>query len=191
VAANQEIKGPATGPMYLECARRDGEALVPDGIHSAQPWWETLKVYYYTVSYVWLSLEGQPRRVWIDHLGAQREALKVAKRRGIKGASGRVIQPWHFPGSAVCHDNAGCGDGRDPHRGERLPGTGGKPICGICARLNDRAKQRCITKWLALRARWRPFEYHPELGLLHPALRRSSSRQPESRSQYGRVHGPY
>jgi hypothetical protein len=140
VAANQEIKGPATGPMYLECARRDGEALVPDGIHTAQPWWETLKVYYCTVSYVWLSVEGLPRRVWIDHLGAQREALKVAKRRGIKGASGRVIQPWHFPGSAVCHDNAGCGDGRDPHRGERLPGTGGKPICGICARLDDRAK---------------------------------------------------
>jgi len=32
VAANQEIKGPASGAMYLECARRDGEALVEDGI---------------------------------------------------------------------------------------------------------------------------------------------------------------
>jgi hypothetical protein len=32
VPANQEIKGPASGAMYLECARRDGEALVQDGI---------------------------------------------------------------------------------------------------------------------------------------------------------------
>ena len=46
----------------------------------------------------------------------------MAKRRGIKGTSGRVIQPWHFAGSTVCHDNAGCEDGRDPHHGERLPG---------------------------------------------------------------------
>ena len=42
----------------------------------------------------------------------------MAKRRGIKGTSGRVIQPWHFPGSAVCHDNARCEDGRDPQRGD-------------------------------------------------------------------------
>jgi hypothetical protein len=32
VTANQEIKGPASGAMYLECANRDGEALVQDGI---------------------------------------------------------------------------------------------------------------------------------------------------------------
>src|SRR5690242_13072985 len=32
VAANQEIKGPASAATYLECACRDGEALVQDGI---------------------------------------------------------------------------------------------------------------------------------------------------------------
>lgn len=64
----------------------------------------------------------------------------VAKRRGTKGTSGRVVQPWRFAGSAVCHDNVGCEAGRDPHGGERLPGTGGKPLCGICARLDNRAK---------------------------------------------------
>jgi hypothetical protein len=33
VAANQEIKGPASGATYLKRARRDGKALVQDRIH--------------------------------------------------------------------------------------------------------------------------------------------------------------
>jgi hypothetical protein len=86
-----------------------------------------------------LVLTGAAARV-DDHVGAQRGALELDKKRGIKGKSGRLIQPWHFSSSAVCHDNAGCEDGWDPQRGERLPGTGGKPLCGICARLDDRAK---------------------------------------------------
>ena len=32
MAANQDIERPASRTMYLECARRDGEALVQDGI---------------------------------------------------------------------------------------------------------------------------------------------------------------
>jgi hypothetical protein len=32
MAANQEIKGPASGAAYLERARRDDEAFVQDGI---------------------------------------------------------------------------------------------------------------------------------------------------------------
>ena len=106
---------------------------------NCRAWWETLEVYYCRLSYVLALTSGSRARVDADPC-AQRGAPKVAKGRGIKGTSGRVIQPWHFPGSAVCHDNARCEDGRDPHRGERLPGTGGKPLCGVCARLDERAK---------------------------------------------------
>jgi hypothetical protein len=57
VAANQEIKGPASGAMYLECARRNGEALVQDRIQLQSPGWRLLE---YTP--VRLSVDGrQPR----------------------------------------------------------------------------------------------------------------------------------
>jgi hypothetical protein len=61
VAANQEIEGPSSGAMYLECPRRDGEALVQDGIQLESLGWGTLEVYFCTVSHVWLSVDGQPR----------------------------------------------------------------------------------------------------------------------------------
>ena len=59
VAANQDIERPASRAMYLECARRDGEALVRDGIQLREPRWETLEVYYCTGSYVRLSVDRQ------------------------------------------------------------------------------------------------------------------------------------
>jgi len=139
MTANQEIKGPASGAVYLEGACRDGEALVQHGIQLQSLGGGLLKYTSVSRPMRGSALTGAAAHV-DDHVGAQRGALEVDKKRGIKGTSGRLIQPWHFSGSAVCHDNAGCEDGRDPQRGERLPGTGGKPLCGTCARLDDRAK---------------------------------------------------
>jgi hypothetical protein len=47
---------------------------------------------------------------------------------------------WNGMRESVCHDNPRCADGALIVRGERRVGTGGKPLCPNCAKL-DRANR--------------------------------------------------
>ena len=50
--------------------------------------------------------------------------------------------PWHSTraGETVHHDNTSCTEGNNIETDYRKPGTGGRPLCNHCARL-DRAGQ--------------------------------------------------
>jgi hypothetical protein len=46
-------------------------------------------------------------------------------------------KPWHSNEGPVYHDNSGCAEGKKIL--ERIEGTGGKPHCPECGKLNSAA----------------------------------------------------
>ena len=50
--------------------------------------------------------------------------------------------PWHSkkPGTSVHHNNTRCTEGNNIETYNRVSGTGGKPLCDHCARLNAAGK---------------------------------------------------
>ena len=47
-----------------------------------------------------------------------------------------VVSPWHSVLSGVHHNNTECNTGNNIEAENRRSGTGGKPLCAECARLN-------------------------------------------------------
>ena len=47
---------------------------------------------------------------------------------------------WHSTKANVHHNNTNCNTGNNIERENRQPGTGGKPLCAECARLNQQGK---------------------------------------------------
>ena len=45
--------------------------------------------------------------------------------------------PWHSPTSEVYHNNPNCQTGNSIKAENVLQGTGGKPLCGECEKLNN------------------------------------------------------
>ncbi len=48
--------------------------------------------------------------------------------------------PWHSIHQLVCHNNTLCTEGNNIEPQYRRPGTGGKPLCAHCARLNAQGR---------------------------------------------------
>jgi hypothetical protein len=48
--------------------------------------------------------------------------------------------PWHSIKESVHHDNTSCGPGSEIPPHNRVSGTGGKPKCQDCARLDREGK---------------------------------------------------
>jgi len=48
--------------------------------------------------------------------------------------------PWHAKESSVHHDNTTCTEGNNIEPRNRLSGTGGKPKCAHCERLDREGK---------------------------------------------------
>jgi hypothetical protein len=46
-----------------------------------------------------------------------------------------IRAPWHSIKAGVHHNNTECNTGNNIQPEYRRPGTGGKPLCGECARL--------------------------------------------------------
>jgi hypothetical protein len=46
----------------------------------------------------------------------------------------------HVPHDKKYHDNSKCGPGSEIPQHHRVPGTGGKPLCDHCKKLNDEGK---------------------------------------------------
>jgi len=52
------------------------------------------------------------------------------------------VSPWHStrPGETVHHDNDKCTEGNNIESYYRKEGTGGRPLCAHCKRLDDEGK---------------------------------------------------
>ena len=48
--------------------------------------------------------------------------------------------PWHSIKENHHHDNSKCGPGSEIPPNNRVNGTGGKPLCRDCAKLNSEGK---------------------------------------------------
>jgi hypothetical protein len=48
--------------------------------------------------------------------------------------------PWHSVIAPVCHNNTNCNTGNNIEKENLRQGTGGKPLCHECARLNQQGK---------------------------------------------------
>lgn len=48
--------------------------------------------------------------------------------------------PWHAKDSHVHHNNTRCTEGNNIEPRNRMSGTGGKPLCNHCSRLNAEGK---------------------------------------------------
>ena len=46
------------------------------------------------------------------------------------------VSPWHSIKQSVHHDNTACNTGNNIERENLRSGTGGKPLCRECARLD-------------------------------------------------------
>jgi len=46
------------------------------------------------------------------------------------------VSPWHSKKSIVYHNNTKCTLGNNIERINKQSGTGGKPICSLCSKLN-------------------------------------------------------
>lgn len=51
-----------------------------------------------------------------------------------------TTNPWHSKKENHYHNNTKCGPGSEIPEHNRIPGTGGKPLCADCKRLNDRGE---------------------------------------------------
>jgi hypothetical protein len=47
---------------------------------------------------------------------------------------------WHSEKSDVHHNNTNCNTGNNIEKENLKPGTGGKPLCSECAKLNAQGK---------------------------------------------------
>ncbi len=47
------------------------------------------------------------------------------------------VSPWHSIKENVHHDNTQCTEGNNIERVNRREGTGGKPLCSHCSRLDN------------------------------------------------------
>lgn len=52
------------------------------------------------------------------------------------------VAPFHskLPGTDKHHNNSACTEGNNIEPRNRVPGTGGLPLCSHCKRLNDEGK---------------------------------------------------
>jgi hypothetical protein len=52
------------------------------------------------------------------------------------------VAPFHSkrPGETVHHDNSACTEGNNIEKYYLASGTGGRPLCAHCARLNSQGK---------------------------------------------------
>lgn len=48
-----------------------------------------------------------------------------------------IVGAWHSIKSDKHHNNSNCNTGNNIERENRQPGTGGKPLCEECKRLNS------------------------------------------------------
>lgn len=48
--------------------------------------------------------------------------------------------PWHSVKQPVHHNNTNCNTGNNIEKENRRDGTGGKPLCEECARLNQQGR---------------------------------------------------
>ena len=69
--------------------------------------------------------------------------LRTAQRSGLrssgiftKGMIMPKISPWHSIKSPVHHDNTDCNTGNNIEKENLRQGTGGKPLCDECKRLD-------------------------------------------------------
>ena len=51
-----------------------------------------------------------------------------------------TTQAWHSVKQPICHNNTNCNSGNNIERENVRAGTGGKPLCAECARLNAQGK---------------------------------------------------
>ena len=50
------------------------------------------------------------------------------------------VAPWHSILQPVHHNNTNCNTGNNIERENLRPGTGGKPLCQECARVNAQGR---------------------------------------------------
>lgn len=77
------------------------------------------------------------RRRTLDGPGAADHLRPFVAR---KGASMPRTSAWHSIKQTVHHNNTKCTEGNNIERENRREGTGGKPLCNHCARLNAEGK---------------------------------------------------
>jgi hypothetical protein len=72
----------------------------------------------------------------------------------VDGTRGQIVAPahgptWHSDSDRFHHTNADCVHAEGVEQGARRRGTGGKPICGLCDRL-DRIELELAGPWFPL-----------------------------------------
>ena len=84
-----------------------------------------------------------PARVAGISLREEREAIGAGPAisayngSGLKrGADMPRTSPWHSAKENHHHDNTKCGPGNEILQHSRIPGTGGRPLCNECAKLD-------------------------------------------------------
>ena len=50
------------------------------------------------------------------------------------------VNPWHSTKQSVHHNNTNCNTGNNIEKENLRPGTGDKPLCAECSRLNSQGK---------------------------------------------------
>jgi hypothetical protein len=73
--------------------------------------------------------------------------MATGKDKGVVGAARNAVRqttgslrgkgPWHSANSEVYHNNPNCQTGNSIKPENVRQGTGGKPLCGECERLNN------------------------------------------------------
>jgi hypothetical protein len=73
--------------------------------------------------------------------------MATDKGKGVVGAAQNAVRqttgalkgegPWHSANSDVYHNNPNCQTGNNMDPENVRQGTGGKPLCGECERLNN------------------------------------------------------
>lgn len=58
----------------------------------------------------------------------------------VKGISMAKKSPWHSVKQQVHHDNTNCNTGNNIEKENLRQGTGGKPLCEECRRLNTQGR---------------------------------------------------
>ncbi len=67
-----------------------------------------------------------------DIVGGATDKVRETTSSGLRGEG-----PWHSPNSEVYHNNPSCQTGNNIAPENVQQGTGNKPLCGECERLNN------------------------------------------------------
>lgn len=72
--------------------------------------------------------------------GLARGVGRIAHRMGRKASEMPKKAPWHSTKQSVHHNNTKCTEGNNIETVNKRDGTGGKPLCDHCSRLNARGE---------------------------------------------------